>query len=364
MIRLDNDAYTHEQMDKILKSNRRIKYRAELLDKNNISLGSIDVINGNINFNAECEITRCANLTIKDNPNIDYINARVKIYMDIMTPLGYKSYPMGVFLIASPSRISDGMRITRQLECYDFAQILKEDKFTSRYFVAKGQMYIQSIIAILESAKLFNHDIMMSQLKTTIDIEFEIGTSKLDAINTLLKSINFTPLWFDGEGVAKSSVYINPSKRVEEYSYLTDRESITFVGVEQNIDTFNLPNMIVRYTDNPEGDFLRATWVNNNPSSKLSTVSRGRNIVDISSVSDIANQSTLEQYVARLADEQSLYEQISFNTATMPHHGYCDCLRIENKELDIYDSYIEYEWSMNLQIGAKMNHKCRKLVSL
>lgn len=364
MIRLNNDVYTHDQMDSILKSNRRVKYRVDLLDKNNISLGEVDLISGNINFNAECEIMRCANLSIRDNNNIDYINARIKIYMDIMTPLGYKSYPLGAFLIASPNRISDGMRITRQLECYDFAQILKEDKFTSRYFVAKGQMYIQVINAILESAKLFNHDITPSQLTTNIDIEFEIGTSKLDAINTLLKSLNYTPIWFDSEGVAKSSIYINPSNRVEEYSYLTDRESITFVGVEQNIDTFNLPNMIVRYTDNPEGDFLRATWVNNNPSSKLSTITRGRNIVNISSVDDIANQSTLEQYVKRLADEQSLYEQINFNTAIMPHHTYCDCLRIENKELNINDSYIEYEWSIDLKINGKMNHKCRRLVSL
>lgn len=364
MIRLDNDAYTHEQMDKILKSNRRVKYRAELLDKNNISLGEVDVISGNINFNAECEIMRCANLTIKDNPNTDYINARVKIYMDIMTPLGYKSYPLGVFLIAAPNRKSDGMRITRQLECYDFTQILKEDKFTSRYFIPKGQLYTQAIVTILESAKIFAHDITASQLTVSTDIEFEIGTSKLEAINTLLKSINYTPIWFDSEGVAKSSVYINPGNRVEEYNYSTDRQSITFVGVEQNIDTFNLPNQITRYTDNPEGDFLKASWVNSNPSSKLSIISRGRNIVDIASVSDIANQATLEQYVRRLADEQSLYEQINFNTAIMPHHAYMDCLGIENKELDINDTYIEYEWSIDLEIGAKMNHKCRKLVSL
>lgn len=364
MIRLSNSIYTHEQMDRILKSNRQVKYKAELLSKDNIGLCSADIIDGNIDFNSECEIMRCASISVKDNTNIDFVNARIKLYMSVKTPSGYIDYPLGVFLIASPNRISDGRRVTRMLECYDFAQILKEDKFTSRYFATKGSQYVQNVISILESSKLFSHDITASSLTLPNDIEFEIGTSKLDAINTLLKSINYTPIWFDENGYARSSVYVNPSSRVDEYSYVTDNESITFIGIEESVDTFNVPNIIVRYTDNPEGSFLRASWRNDNPSSRLSTISRGRNIVDIASVSDIANQTTLEQYVARLADEQSLYNQISFDTAIMPHHQCQDCLRIQNKELDIDDTYIEYAWSMELKIGGKMNHKCRKLVSI
>lgn len=363
MIRLDKNNYTHEQINKILKSNRVIKYRFELLDKNNIALGDISAT-GNINFNAECEIMRCASLDIKEINDIDYVNARIKPYMQVRTPSGYIEYPLGVFLIASPSRQSNGTSITRSLECYDFAQILKEDKFTSRYYIYKGLNYVQAVVNILESSKLFSYDITASELTTNVDIEFEIGTSKLEAINMLLKSINYTPIWFDENGTAKSSVYVSPSNRIEEYSYLTDSESIIFSGSQQNIDTFNLPNIIVRYTENPESNFLRAVWRNDNPSSKLSTITRGRNIVDITSVSDIANQATLEQYVRRLADEQSLYEQISFNTATMPHHTYMDCLRVENKELGINDTYIEYEWDLELVIGGKMNHKCRKMVTL
>lgn len=363
MNRLDSGIYTHNQINKFLKSNRAIKYRFELLDKNNIALGEVSAT-GNINFNADCEIMRCASLSIKEINDIDYVNARIKPYMQVNTPSGYLNYSLGVFLIASPNRQSNGTSIIRSLECYDFAQILKEDKFKSRYFIAKGQLYTQAVINILESAKLFNHDITVSQLTTNLDIEFEIGTSKLEAINKLLKAINYTPLWFDENGTAKSSVYVSPKNRIEEYSYITDKESIVFSGANQNIDTFNLPNIIVRYTDNIETGFLRATWINDKPSSKLSTITRGRNIVDIASVSDIANQTTLDQYVKRLADEQSLYEQISFYTAIMPHHTYMDCLRIENKELGVNDTYIEYEWDLELDIGGRMNHKCRKLVSL
>lgn len=363
MNRLDNEYYSHEQMDKLLKSNRSITYKSQLLDNNNVPLGDITA-SGTINFSANCEIMRIANLEVKEYKDIDFINNRIKTYMVVNTPLGKVEYPLGVFLIASPDRETNGMSITRNLECYDYAQILKEDKFTNRYMIAKGQLYTNAINTLLESALLFNHDIFVSPLTIPTDIEFEIGTSKLDAINQLLKAINYTPLWFDENGVAKSSVYVSPSMRISEYTYSTDNESIVFQEVKESLDTFNIPNKIVRYTDNPEGAFLRAEWVNNNPSSKLSTVSRRRNIVDIESVSDIANQSTLDQYVQRIAEEQMLYQEINFDTAIMPHHTYNNCLKIVNKDLGINSTYIETEWNINLEVGGRMNHICRKLVNI
>lgn len=365
MNRLDIKNYTHDQMDKILKSNRQIRYKFELLDKNEIPIKEISAT-GSINFNSTTDIMSQASFEVNELEleNIDLINARIKPFMQVMTPKGYVDYPLGVYLISSPNRNSDGVTITRSLECYDKSLILDEDKFTTRYFIAKGQQYTQVINNILESAKIFNHDITQSLLTTNVDIEYEIGTSKLEAINTLLKSINYTPIWFDCNGYARASVYVSPSMRNDEYSYITDDDSITLAGVNQDIDTMNIPNIIIRYTDNPEGNYLYYKYVNDNPSSRLSTISRGRNIVDCATVSDIANQSTLEQYVKRLVDDSTLYETISFDTAVMPHHDYNNCLRIQNDDIGLDSVYIEYDWTINLEIGGKMNHKCKRLVNL
>lgn len=365
MNRLDIGTYSHDQMDRILKSNRRVKYRFELLDKNEIAIREISAT-GSINFNATADIQAGANFIVNEYElkGIDLVNARIRPYMQVMTPSGYVDYPLGIYLISSPNRQSDGISVVRQLECFDKCVILNEDKFTNRYYIQKGKLYTQAINEILESAMIFNHDISPSIFTTTTELEFEVGTTKLKAINQLLQAINYTPIWFDVNGFARSSVYVTPSKRNEEYSYLTDEQSITFVGVEQNIDTFNIPNIIIRYTSNTESNYLYAKYVNDNPASKLSTITRGRNVVDCATVSDIANQATLEQYVKRLADEQTLYEEISFDTANMPHHTYMDCLQIQNKELDINNTYIEYEWTINLEIGGKMNHKCKRTVNL
>lgn len=352
-------------MDKILKSNRSVKYKFELLDKNEISIKEISAT-GSINFNSTVDIMGSATFEVNEREldNIDLVNARIKPYMSVLTRTGYVDYPLGLYLISAPNRVSDGISITRSLECFDKSVILDEDKFVTRYFIAKGQTYTNVINTLLESAKIFNHEITPSLLTANVDIEFEIGTSKLEAINTLLKSINYTPIWFDSRGYARSSVYVSPSMRNYEYSYITDNESITFTGVNQNVDTLNVPNVIIRYTNNPEGEYLYYKYINDNPSNKLSIISRGRNVVDCSTVSDIANQSTLEQYVKRLVDESALYETISFNTAIMPHHDFNNCLNVVNDELQIDGNYIEYDWTIELAIGGKMNHKCKRMVTI
>jgi hypothetical protein len=307
---------------------------------------------------------RVGTFNVKEIADIDYINDRIKPYFCLYTPMGWIKYPLGVFLISSPTRQSDGMVITRDIESYDKAIILKEDKFTKRYLVPKGALYTDKINDILNSAGIFKSDITKSYLQVATDIEFEIGTSKLEAVNKLLNSINYEYIHFDEMGVAQASDYVSPDYRTTEYEYRTDKRSIIKVGSKESLDVFNCPNIFVRYLSNPETGELRSEYINDNPSSKLSTVSRGRNIVDVESVSDIADQTTLDAYVKRIADERQIYETIEFRTALMPHHGYMDCLYVRNKELGIDSKYIETEWTMSLEVGGHMSHRGRRVVTI
>ena len=60
--------------------------------------------------------------------------------------------------------------------------------------------------------------------------EFEIGTTKLSAINKLLGEINYTQLVVDEYGYFVSSQYRSPSERVAEYTYKDDNMSILAHG--------------------------------------------------------------------------------------------------------------------------------------
>ena len=103
---------------------------------------------------------------------------------------------------------------------------------------------------------------------------------------------------------------------------------------------------------------------NDNPNSKLSTVSRGRVITDIESVRDIADKSSLDAYVQRIMAEKKVYQKLIFETLNMPMHETNDCLYVDVNSLGAYGKFIETAWEMNLTIGGKMRHVCRKAVSI
>lgn len=363
MKRLDSNGYSHEEIRHALLSNRKIAFRYELLDKNESIIGNVTAT-GNIDYNANAEIKRVAGFKIKEWKDINYIDERIKPYFRIYYNQTWLEYPLGVFLISSPSRVSDGYSINRDIECYDKAIILREDRIDHRYLIEKNSNYIQEVKKILASAGITTMNIEESQMCTKIDIEFEIGTKKIEAINQLLQAINYTNLYFDENGTARASSYIRLENRIPEEEYRTDSQSIIKVGMKETLDIFDCPNKFVRYLENPEIDVLTSTYINNDPSSKLSTISRGRMIVDIDSVTDIADQKTLDEYVKRIAEEKQIYEDIEFCTALMPHHGFEDCLYIEHKDIGTNGKYIEYAWNMQLEIGGNMIHKCKKAVRI
>jgi hypothetical protein len=110
---------------------------------------------------------------------------------------------------------------------------------------------------------------------------------------------------------------------------------------------------------------MRSIFVNDKASNPLSTASRGRTITDIGAVNDIADQTTLDEYVKRVANEKSqVYGGYKFNTWPMPHHTCLDCLRINNTTLGISEKVIETAWSIDTGSNGLMSHVCKKVVEL
>lgn len=348
---------------------REIKFRYDLLNKYELKKGELSgtPVGNAINFNSLAEIKRTANFTFKENEleNIDWLNDRVKPVFLLKMPDGsYIEWPLGVFLLSSPTR-KDNFGIWREIEAYDASLILREDKFINRYRIPAGTDYVGAAIAIINSAGISKVNITANPAIIGIDKEFEIGITKLEAVNQLLTEINYTSVWVDTQGYFISKPYVLPSAKETEYSYKTDDLSIMLPGAINEMDLFNVPNRWVVTASNPEKIPLVSKYVNDSVESKTSTVNRGRTIVDFRQVDDILDQSTLDAYTKRIAYNASqVYEKFQFETALMPHHSYMDTLYLEYKNLGIATKFTETEWSMDLQAGGKMQHGARRIINI
>lgn len=359
---LANSFYTAKEMERLLRDNRKIGFRYELQDKNEKPIGTVSA-SGYIDFNSAAEIKRVASLKIREAKDINYLTDRVKPYMQVYTEKGVVEYPLGVFMMDSPTRRSEGTGINRDVECYDKTIILRDDKLTARTLFRKGTLYTAAIDTLIASAGITNYRVEPSTKQMRQDLEYETGTPKLHVINKLAAAINYNDVYVDSSGCVIVRAYKNPEARPVEFVYATNKRSVVLPGAEETQDLFNVPNKIIRWLETPELECVIATAENTDPTSKLSIANRGRTIVDTQAVNDIADQATLEAYVARLIAEAKIYQTVTISTALMPHHEFFDCLYIKNDRLGVSGKYIEQSWNMDLRVGGKMKHVCKRTVS-
>lgn len=196
-------------------------------------------------------------------------------------------------------------------------------------------------------------------------MEWDAGTPKLNIVNDLLNAINYTSATYDEDGLFVTKPYQSPQNRASQFRYATDSASVLVGDMDQTIDMFGVPNKWVLVVSDPDRPALVGTYVNADPMSPTSTVSRGRTIVDFRTEQSAADQVTLDAQAARLAFEASqVYEVIEFNTALMPIHQDSDVYELIIDGLAVNNKYAEHSWSMTLANGSPMRHRARRVVSV
>lgn len=368
MLSLAVNGYTSDEVKKQLHGSREVSFRYDLLNKSEIKIGEVAALSGNVSFDSQAEIKRIASFTIKENEvnDIDWLNDRIRpVFILKMPDGGYAEWSLGVFLLSSPKRKEQNNGIVRDIEAYDSSLILKEDKFTDRYYMALATEYTGAIKSIFDSAGIWKINITPYGTGMGVSKEFEPGTPKLEAINQLLQEINYNSLWVDANGYFVVSPYVLPTNREAEYEYRNNDLSIIHHGSMMEEDLFNVPNTWVRVASMPQKTSIKSTYINSLPTSKTSTISRGRTIVDYAVINDVCNQAALDDYVKRIAYEASqIYGTFEFETALMPHHTANDCLYIEHSTFNIAAKFIETSWRMDLTAGGRMQHSARRVIMI
>ena len=367
---IEQGGYTRQQIIDMLhakNASRVIKFRYDLLNRQEIKIGTLDnVVSGEVSMaSLATDIKRTARINMKDNKDIDWLNDRVQPFCMLKMPDGWVEWSLGIFLLNSPKKREQNKQIYRGIEAYDGLQVLLDDKFDSRYTIASGTKYITAINNIFFTLGITKVNIPNTDLTLAITKEFEIGTPKLRAINELLGELNYTSLWVDERGYYTAMPYIIPSDRAIDYQYKDDELSVIYNGLEEELDLFSVPNKFVVVQSNAETEPLTSAYTNENPASITSTLSRGRTIVDVREVDNIADQTALDNYTKRIAFEASqVYGHIEFETAIMPMHSYSDLLQIQYSGLGINDRYVETNWTIPLTVGGRMKHSGRKVVAI
>ena len=294
------------------------------------------------------------------NDRVEWLSDRIRAEMII----DGSTHPLGVYLPATVEPSDDGTREYVQVEAYDQCWLVQTCRVEDRLSIAAGTNYVNAVMELLNAAGIINISATPTdQLLPEIREDWQQGDSYLEIINQLLSEINYKPLWFNASGVAMLEPESIPSiDNVRHRLLKRDVKSMILPGIVRRSDIFNKPNVFVCICDNPDkSSVMVAKSENHNMDSPLSIERRGRRIVEIFEVDNIASQTELERY-AELLKGKSLFlsETAELQTALLPGYGVADVVAVS------YDDFegicIEHAWEMELMVGGAMQHTLERVV--
>lgn len=330
-------------------------FRYKLINQDGTHLYLKNVESAKISYDSDSILKQSAHVQIILN-NMETLSKKSKL--QIIHVLNGVETPVGTFLMSTPTYAYEGRKRLYDINCYSLLWLLSVNRVENRYLVTKGTQVVNHIRRIMDALG-YTINIEDSILSTSIDIEFPIGTTYLSIINELLKVINYTSLYVDGAGTYTAKKYINYADRSIDISYVSGKDNVKLCkGYTVQNDTFNMPNVIIAYVNNPNV-LLRAVFENNNPQDDSSTLNSpvNKHIVE---VRDCSDEETLYEVAKRTwVQIKAKNNKVKFYTSINPSHLFETCIEFE--DANYYGKLIEKSWSYTCDAGEKMEHICEEV---
>ena len=287
-----------------------------------------------------CSINRDLDSETLGSATIDIIDSLGECYIRaylITIQNGVKEkYPLGTFLVQTPSLSFDGRVRSVSMDAYTPLLELKESPPPIGYALLKGDNIMETAYRLVRenarapvvktiSDKKLIHDFVANTDDTwmtfLIDLianaDYEFGLDELGRVLFSKKqdTASLQPVW----------------------TFDDNDESILYHDISMNHDLYGIPNVVEAVYSNGS-EYLYSRVVNDDPNSPISTVNRGREIIHRVTNPDIVGDPTqpqLDEYATKtLRELSSLEYTISFS------HGYCpvrigDCVRINYSKADL-----------------------------
>lgn len=334
-------------------------YWVEVLTRDEHRAGRLDgVIGGRVEFNVHGTIRGGFQVTLRDvGQDLDWSSMRLRPWVRVNN----LTWPLGVFLPASPRLSHDEHGLAWEVPCLDKMSVLDQDVTTEAYSVPAGTVVTQRVASII--AAVGEHAaITPSDLTTRSPLTWEPGTTKLRIVNDLLESINYFSVWADRGGLLRAEPYRRPQDRALAATFARGEAAIHSPRWSREQDIAGVPNrtvLLVEGDDDNPG--MVAVADNTDPESPYSIPRRGRVVAQVYENVEAADQATLDALAQRyLSDASSPSAVLSVSHATVPLDGNA-VVRFASEGVDTL-AVVE-GWQVSLEAGALMSGTWREVVS-
>lgn len=284
-----------------------------------------NVTRGSIDRDLDAETLGSATFDMVESLGECYI----RVYLvAIQNGITYR-YPLGTFLIETPSWNFDGKIKSSSVDAYTPLIELKENLPPIGYSLLKEDNIMSAAYRICrEQARA---PIVATECDSTLHDDFVANTDDtwLSFTSDLIENAKYE-FALDELGRIIFSPKQDTASLQPVWTYTDDNSSILYPEITFDKDMYGIPNVVeVVYSNGGSNYYARV--VNDNPNSPISTVNRGRTVTyrDTNpSLNGSPTERQTQEYAERLLKELSTLEC----TVTYSH-GYCpvrlnDCVRL------------------------------------
>ena len=290
------------------------------------------VLNSSISRDSTLETLGSASITVSESIGECYI----RIYLVTIQNGIRERHSLGTFLVQSPSYSFDGKIKNISLDAYTPLLELKENPTPLGYSILKDENILDTAYRIVREqvrapvVKTKNDEILSSNFVANLNDTW------ITFVRDLIANANYS-LALDDVGRILFMPNQDTMSLQPIWTYDDSNSSILYPELTVDRDLYGIPNVVeVIYSNGTEYYYGRA--VNEDPSSPISTINRGREITHRESNPSLLgnpNQKRIQEYAENLLKELSSLEYTITYT-----HGYCpvrigDCVRLNYKRAGI-----------------------------
>lgn len=280
-----------------------------------------------------CKISRDSNADTLGSATIDVTNSvgecYIRVYLITIQNGIRERYPLGTFLVQTPSSTFDGKVRSVTMDAYTPLLELKEKMPPFGYSILKGQ----NIMA--EAYKIVRENVRAPVVppicsdKLSGDFVANTDDTWFSFVTDLMSNAKYS---FDLDELGR--ILFSPNQDIASlqpvWTYDDGNSSILYPDISMSHDLYGIPNVVeVVYSKN--SDHYYAKVVNDDPNSPTSTINRGREIVYRDTNPSMSGEPT-DKIIQERATQ--LLRSLSTIDYTVSYtHGYCpvrvgDCVRL------------------------------------
>jgi hypothetical protein len=283
----------------------------------------------------------------------------VRIYLVALQNGQRYRFPLGTFLVQTPTMSFDGKIQSNSVDAYTPLLELKENPPPLGYSLLSGESIMETAYMLVrEHARA---PVVKANSDKTLHDDFVANVSDT-WLTFLIDLIANAKYEFDLDELGR--ILFSPRQDTASlqpvWTYTDDNSSILYPDIDMEHDMYGIPNVVEVIYSRGAGHYY-ARVENDDPNSPISTVNRGRKITHRVNDPDLIGDPTekqIQEYAEQLLRELSTLEY----TITYAH-GYCpvrlgDCVRLNYAKSGINDVKAKViSQSIDCDAGCKVTEK-------